>query len=714
MLLNKYQQAFVDLAIADDPIGPVVLEACPGSGKTKSVESLVAAMLENGQDPMRILALTFTRKASAEMRKRIAQTLWPEEGEATIRYFETLDPEDQEKAGIDRYWLEEDTARLFLVEQATTIHAICYRLLKKLGFKFRVLSGKAQWATQEIVKDGLAEMGWKEGPKAVFHWFSLAIRNLITPDQARSWYERELIPYGLGHRAADLATLYKRYYFFCKQRNLIDFDMMQARLLHLIRTNPKVLKRLQGAFDAIIVDEAQDTSAQQSEILFALAGEAQNIVFVGDVDQSMYKFRGAEPRVLREDFTAIWPQARRFCLPINYRSTKAIVDAAAALIGYNYEGGQDDSQYLKPFDYGPNAQDGSPLGYVQAEHFQGLVEEVVAMVKDNPGDWFILSRTRAECAAIHVGLVAQNIPAVNHSGGLLFGSPHIKKVVAYAQLGCNYQEARDNLEILGEVANVASAQFKAPMDKRRHLDTCKEKRPWVDCGCPLVYEEGVTQSAARFYGKKAIQDAGGWKGIISQTYQKNKGGYPTLRSKGARDFVEFVTRIEYKQDSAQEALRLIINDCVLPWLAHQEGISPEDLAENGKVEDFDVLLSLIEPGQTLEEFLRDVDDLAGRATDSPNGEAVSLGTFHWSKGAESPRVIVNLTRCPIIPPQRQKDQLPMGKPPEIEEERRLAFVGITRAKQECVVVSAQEWQGQKLAESQFVGELLAKGFLAES
>jgi superfamily I DNA/RNA helicase len=178
-----------------------------------------------------------------------------------------------------------------------------------------------------------------------------------------------------------------------------------------------------------------------------------------------------------------------------------------------------------------------------------------------------------------------------------------------------------------------------------------------------------------------------------------------MRSKGALDLVSFVEHLETLKDDSAKCLSTVINDCVLPWLQEEEGIDiTEDPSENGKQEDFTLLMGMTKPNQTVEQFLCEIETLSGSEKgDSTN--AVHIGTFHWSKGAESPNVIVNTTRCPIVPPAPKRGQLPTGKPPTIEEERRLVFVGVSRAKEKCVVVGSQQWNGHNCPTSQFVKEL---------
>jgi len=707
MKLNEWQQAVVDTGAK----GPIVVEACPGSGKTRTLEETVAALINAGANPLKVGVFTFTRKASAEARRRVGQTLFPDATEAELAYYE--EPFDngeelQKEVGNLDLWAAEDPRREFVVKQISTIHALSYRTLKALGYDLNVLGGKLQWEADAIVKDGLKELDWEESPKAVKLWFSHAINNLVTPAEAREWYAGQLERMGGPVWVApNLAELFKRYMDFCKRHKVVDFDMMQARLLHLLRTSAEARTRCQEMYDYILVDEAQDTNPIQSEIIFCMAKRTGNLLYCGDVDQSVYAFRGAQPSILREDFEAEWPQVRRFNLPINYRSTGTIVGTTAGLIGDNYQ----DDTYLKPFQTRPDAPDGEAVTYTEEEKFDALADEVANAVKEQPGDWFVLNRTRAECAALHTHLISLEIPAINKSGGLLFGAPHVRKVLAYARLACDYHGARDDLEVLYEIANVASAEFRAPMTRRRHLDGCSNPPPWKPCGCPIVMEEGLDFSHARFYGRKAIDSARGWSGIIRQMGETNRGGYPTLQSKGASDLVQFVEKVERHKDDARAALNAIIEGCVLPWLKAEEGLADEDLAENGKAEDFSLLVNLTEPDESLESYLDRVEELSRGGIEGNDEDSVLLGTIHWSKGAERPKVAVNTTRLPIIPPEAKAGQLPTGRPPSMEEERRLLFVAMTRAKDECHLFGSLEWNGNGMERSEFVQAMIDRGLV---
>lgn len=558
----------------------------------------------------------------------------------------------------------------------------------------------------EIVKDSLDEFKWTENPKSVRICIARAINSLVEPYRAKQFFDAMFQYADIPPMATTwLSEIYSRYMRFMRKNKLVDFDMMQAEVLKLLHTNAEFKARIQGLFDDVLIDEAQDTNYLQTEILWTVADKCRNMMFVGDTRQSMYRWRGAVPDVMESLFDARWgANVQRLPLPINYRSTKVIVEQSNKLIKLNYLGEKE--KYLYPAEPRPDAEDGEPLQYYEYDRFADFGNDLARIILESnrPQDWFVLSRTRAECAAIHLWLIKNKIPAQNLSGGILFGAPHIRKVLAYAQLACNWQDARNNQEILTEVANVASDRFISPTTRRRHLDTCTNEKPWIDCGCPTILEEGIDHAFVRYYGKENIAKAFNWDGVIAQQGEVNKGGYPTMASRGAADLVYYVGQIEKYKSNAAEAIKYIIETSVLPWLCHEKGVSQDDPGEDSDAEDFDVLKTLIDPSFTLEQFLQSVDELT-KGGKGANGDSVHIMTVHASKGSERPLVAFNMTRCPIVPPKPKKQALPVSSPVSKEDERNIAYVAITRAKERCFLFGSREWNGMEVDRSTFLNEM---------
>lgn len=701
--------AFQRQVIESKGKGIINICAGAGSGKTYVLEQTIASMLISGVDPSRILAVTFSVKAAQEMRGRIAKTIWPDLTPEEFTFFSEGISKVPENYDFSRNWIDQDPIRKFLDNWVCTIHACCFRLLKSFGEKIRVPDTKEEWAINDIFKDSLAEFHWEESPDTVKTVIGRAINDLIEPYNSKPYFEKMLSGQDIPEEVPSwLTEIFRRYIRFMDKGNLVDFNMMQARVRKYLRENKNFRESVQGMFDYVLIDEAQDTDSHQCEILWTIAEKAANIFFVGDTRQSLYRWRGAEPEVMENKFDDHWKNVKRLSLPINYRSTQTIVVQSNKMIKLNYLGER--AKYLFEAMARDDAEVGDPLQYYEYDKINELGDDLARIIieTESPGDWFVLSRTRAECAAIHLQLIRNKVPAINLSGGLLFGAPHIQKVLAYAQLAVNWNHARDNIEILTTVANVASDTYLSPMTRRRHIETCTHKEDYVECGCPIIIEEGQDISHVRFYGKKHIEEARNWDGVCNQQSQTrtNRGGnlYFTVAARAARDFVDFVNKVEKHRDDAKEALEFIIDHSVLPWLAHDKGISQADLGENGEAEDFDVLLSLVEPGNNLEQFLAIVDDLSkGGATGDK--ESVQLMTIHKSKGAERKFVALNLTRLPIVPPKPKKKAIVVSLPPRIEDERNCAYVGITRAKQRCILVASRDWNGMPVQRSPFLNEM---------
>lgn len=709
--LNEYQRAVVE------NLGKGIsrIDAVPGSGKTRCLETLVAYMILNGIHPSRIVCLTFASKAASEMRIRIARTIWPGITDHEIEFFKNPRFDDP-TSEFSEEWVKSDPIRLFLVKWVCTVHALCLRLLKEWygpQKKMNVLEGdfKNKMKADQLIKDSLLELKWKESPKSVKHHIGTAIANLVDPYRSEQFFHDLILDLGgPTYRASDLAEIYSRYMDFMRKNGLVDFDMMQAEVIRLIHTSPLFVQKIQTMFDYVLNDESQDENGTQYEIVSCMAARCKNLSFIGDEDQLLYAWRGAVPTVMTEGLDKTWGTVTTFPLAINYRSEISIVKLASAFIKPNYAG--DKIKYLKPYGHRPGAGEGKKPEALYLDDFDSLCRVAVERIAESdPGEWFILSRTRAECAAIHTALVAAGIPSVNKSGGLLFGAEHIRKVIAYAQLVIDYNGARDNLDILGEVANVASKDFISSVTRRRHSDDCPyRERLWGECDCPIIMKEGKDHSHTRYYGKESIQQAGSWNGIYQQSQETRfdratKSSVPTMKARGASDLIQFVESCEKYANSAPDCLRFIIDRCVMPWLMVERGITRDDPSEGSELEDFALVVNMAQDGMTVEDFLKEVDRLTNSGKGQDDKDSVILGTVHWAKGAERPKVIVNMTRMPIVPPQKSEEELVTSRPATTEEERCIAYVAITRAKQELYVLASHKWLGKDLPNSIFFGEI---------
>lgn len=698
MPANKYQNEVINASCRAYSV-----EAGAGSGKTKTSVLRVARLIADGVPPSRLCYVTFSNKSASEQRVRIAQEIFPDASDEEMEYFRN--------PKRDEFEVGDNPIKKFITDWVCTIHALSFRLLKISGMKFSVVADQIQREANSLIKDSIKELKYDQSFKVVMHYIDRAVLADVEPKNSYSFYASILNVKRAEYHAENLSELYKRYRSFCTSKNALDFTMMQVLCLRKLNTEPNFKSTCQGLFDHIIVDEAQDTDQVQRDIVFILGEKAKSIGLIGDLNQRMYGFRNALPAVMREDMDDFFGEVSRYRLPINYRSTKSVIEFGKKLILNNYVD-EKMKKWLPEFGYPDNAELGKPPEFSTHDKFNIMCEEICTLINQTQdyGSWLILSRTRAECASIHTALIANKIPAINRVGGLLFGSPHIRKVLAYARLASNYNDARDDAEIVKEIANVATKSFIAPMTRRNHINGCTNDKPWIKCSCPTIIEEGRDHSHARYYGAKSVEQAsyhpdGLWQGILSQVYEVNKGGYPTMSSKGAKDLVDFVLDAEKFKDDAHECLNFIINECVLPYISDDEGLDDEDLAENGKQEDFQ-LLTEMSHGKSIIEFLEEIDKLSTASSEVGSKDAVEIGTVHWSKGYERPKVIVNMTRMPIVPPIPKEDQLPVGRPNSLEEERCIAYVAVSRAREELYVMQSEEWMAKPAKSSIFMYELM--------
>lgn len=697
--LNPFQQEIVD----NKARGALIVNAAAGSGKTATTKETIARMINDGVDPRKILAVTFTRKASREWQERIGASTIEGWGD---RHIEALEGKtDVMELGLSP---EEEQVFEFLVQWCTTIHAACYRLLKKFGDRRHPPSDKDNWAIRDLINDILEMRGWKE----------LSYKNALACVSAginSGWtiydFEKNIggcLEYGKdtpNNAASILAEVYKTYLAYMRKNNLIDFSMMTVDFLKLIENNENIRQRVQEMFDYVIVDEAQDTSRKQAKILFTIAENTGNIMFVGDPRQSLYRWRGAVPSIMEEEFGQHWEQFSTKSLPINYRSTKTIVELSNKLIARNYI---DREQFLFPVQPREDAKQGQEFSLINTYDFEEMGSIIAKMIEVDgcPGDFFILSRTNAECDDLYTRLMVHGIPCVNLSGGSIVESSGVAKVLAYMKLAINYDNARNDLDTLCKVANIASDKFLSPINRRTHDDNCQETRPWIDCGCPITMRKQVDRAYSRFYGRKSIVKAGGWWGIEDQMTHTTRSGERIMYSYGAEDFVEFVKHLEEFSDNALECIDEILKRSIIPYMLHEEGVNAsDDPSESAGFEQFETLKAFLKDDMTVQEALDKLDGLDFSEVLCDQKNSAVLMTVHKSKGLERRNVIVNTTRMPCPIPPVFDGQVRIETPRSFLEERNVFYVAITRAEEKVVLMQSATWLSKPVQPSPFIAEL---------
>jgi DNA helicase-2/ATP-dependent DNA helicase PcrA len=622
--------------------GPLLVIAGAGSGKTSVLTRRIAYLVEEKRvAPWNILAITFTNKAAAEMRER--------------------------ELGL----LGEDARSIWM----STFHALCVRVLRRDGDQigydrnFSIADPSEQLT---LVKRILRQLDLDPKlyvPRNVLSQISNAKNSLLKPKQyaeiARGPFEKVV------------ADVYKQYQASLERDQIMDFDDLIMQTLELFKSNPETLRYYQNKFRYILVDEYQDTNEAQYELCRLLAAGYHNICVVGDADQSIYGWRGANMENIL-NFEKDYKNAKTVKLEQNYRSTGHILKAANAVIDHN--------EHRKAKRLWTDKGDGEKVHYYQAQSDRDETHYVLSKIKEEVkdkgrkyGDFAILYRTNAQSRGMEEALVEANVPyqivgghkfydrkeimdvmaylklVANPSDSMSFnriinvpkrgiGAATTAKLLAFAdQINCGIGEAMRNVEV-SEVSNAAAKKILAFSD---HLQDCIE----------FAQDHTVTDLTA-----KILNDFG----YLDDLKQQEAQG--SLEAETRLDNLKEFTTVTQRFDSSYE---------------------PED-EDSSRLSDFLAEVSL----------LSDQDDLEEGA------DHITLMTLHAAKGLEFPVVFLIGMEDGIFPLNRAiNDQ----DPSQLEEERRLAYVGITRAREELFLTSAytRMMYGSKQynPQSRFIGEI---------
>ena len=603
--------------------GPVLIVAGAGSGKTRVLTSRIAYILAGGTDPSRILALTFTKKAAAEMKERIALMVGAR-----------------------------DARRLVM----GTFHAIFVRFLREyadfLGYpaQFTIYdTSDSQSAIKACIKElGLDDKTYK--PKDVLSRISMAKNNLVTYKGYRAKPEIQAADSHSKHPR--LADLYELYQLKMKQAGVMDFDDILLNMNILLRDNPEALERISDRFDYIMVDEYQDTNYAQYLILKKLAGMHHNICVVGDDSQSIYAFRGAKIENIL-NFKKDYPEYKLFRLERNYRSTRTIVDAANSLISHNenripkqcYSVGErgDLIRILKT--------------YSEQEEAVSIVGEIMSLMRRQGAgycDFAILYRTNSQSRALEEQLRRRNIPYMIYSGNSFFERMEVKDMMAYFKLVVNPNDDESFKRVVNKPArSIGDTSVSA-------LNECARAH-----GCSLF--KAVYMPDTEVYGLKSAA---------------------LVRLRAFCDMIDSLAAAVSRTDAYELAKR--IADLSGLYSFYKQDNSIEGLARTANVEELvSSVQAFVEERQeeaeelgegavfTLDDFLENVSLLSNVDVndEEDTNNKVSLMTVHSAKGLEYPYVFVAGMEENLFPSLSM-----LSSTQDIEEERRLFYVAMTRAK----------------------------------
>lgn len=593
--------------------GPLLITAGAGSGKTKVLTCRIAHLLELGVAPYRILAITFTNKAAKEMKERVTNLVG---------------------AQADSIWL-------------STFHSFCAKLLRFEvdGFhgytrNFTIYDSSDQLV---LVKDCLKKLNLDDKqftPRSVLGTISSAKNVLMDAKafaaKAYDFYEQKV------------ADVYAMYQEKLRENNAVDFDDLLFLAVRLLQENEEVREKYQSRFQYILVDEYQDTNHAQYALTKILAARWRNICVVGDADQSIYAWRGADIRNII-DFTRDYPDAASIKLEQNYRSTKTILHAANAVIDNN------ESRPKKTL-WTENPTGNKIIHYQaqtehdEADYIAGVIYNRHEISHEPYGDMAILFRTNAQSRVLEGKLMRYAIPYTMVGGTKFYDRKEIKDVLAYLRLLYNPEDSLSLTRIINvpkrnigattmeHVAAYAEAQgislFEA-LSSTDEIPVTKRAKASLENFAAMIFD-----LLNDIEGKDVLSLI---ETVIKQT------GYGDMLDKEA----EHDPQGESRKENVGEFLS-VAKDYM-------------DSNPEGNLQDFLENVALVS----------DVDDF--ESSDSK----VTLMTLHAAKGLEFPVVFLTGLDEGLFPHSRT-----LMDPAQVEEERRLAYVGITRAERQLYVTNA--------------------------
>lgn len=586
--------------------GPLLIVAGAGSGKTRVLTHRIAYLIaEGGVSPFEILAITFTNKAADEMKKRVAALVGPV---------------------AEKMWV-------------STFHAACVRILRRdahrLGYNanFSIYDqADAVRLCGYIIRD-LNLDAKKFVPRAVHAAISNAKNELIDFETygatARSPFEKKV------------GEIYAEYQQRLHAANAFDFDDLLVVTVDLLRTQPEVLKYYQERFKHLLVDEYQDTNHAQNEIVLLLAQGHHNICVVGDSDQSIYKFRGADIRNILE-FEEAFPDASVVLLEQNYRSTQAILNAANAVIGNNFT--------RKPKELWTDNPSGELITSYQAEdggdEAQYIAHHLKKMHKGGRpwSDFAVFYRANAQSRVLEEELVEQGIPYKVIGGTRFYDRREIKDLVAYVRAIVNPADEVSLKRILN-----------AP--KRGVGDTSVAKLDSYAKARGVMFHTALVNASDAGVSGKALKGIGSLLDLMEELQDATSGDEPI---------------------SAGALLEAIANRS--GYMAELE--REKTLESAGRLENISELIGSAYEFESIDAFLESVS-LISDSDDIEDETQVILMTLHTAKGLEFPVVFIAGMEEAIFPHLRA-----LTEPDELEEERRLCYVGITRAREKLFLTHA--------------------------
>ena len=596
--------------------GPVLILAGAGSGKTRVLTHRVAYLIDRaGVAPYHILAITFTNKAAGEMRERVDKIVG---------------------FGAEQIWV-------------STFHSTCVRILRRyidrLGYDnhFTIYDTDDQKGIMKEVCKKLQIDTKMLKERTIMSAISSAKDELIDPQ------EYEMLN-GFDYNGGKIAKAYREYQATLKKNNALDFDDLIMKTVELFKADAEVLSSYQDRFRYIMVDEYQDTNTAQFELIRLLAAKHRNLCVVGDDDQSIYKFRGANIRNIL-DFEKVYPDAFVVRLEQNYRSTQTVLDAANAVIKNNTR--------RKEKALWTDQGEGTRIGfrqfdtaYEEAEYIAGDVARKKRKGQFSYGECAVLYRTNAQARLLEERFIMEGVPYDVVGGTNFYSRREIKDVLAYLK---TIDNGRDDVAVK-RIINVP--------------------RRGIGAATIVRVQEYADERNISFFDALTEADQ-----IMTIGRSASK----------LKPFVTMIQSFRSKQEfySLEELVKDVLD--LTGYLKELEESDEEDAAD--RVENIEELVSKVvayeqesdEP--TLNGFLEEVALVADIDRVDGDGDRVLLMTLHSAKGLEFGHVYLAGMEDGVFPSYMT---ITSDDPMEIEEERRLAYVGITRAKEELTLTCAKQ------------------------
>jgi len=602
--------------------GAVLVISGPGSGKTKCLTHRVAWMISKGIDPVNILAITFTNKASGEMKERVSKLL-----------------------KIDNWKLKSAPGKQEALPTIGTFHSLGLRILRKeihiLGYNanFNICDSDEQLSLMKRIMGNLEIDPKRYNPRSMLGKISKLKTALVWPDDYEPHEYMEKL----------IAKLYSHYQNGLKEMNALDFDDLIVLTVKIFKQNPEVLQKYQEWWKYIMVDEYQDTSHDQYQFVQLLAGKYKNIFAIGDDAQSIYAFREADIRNIL-NFQKDYPEAQVIMLEQNYRSTQTILAAAQNIISNNK------NQFPKTLWTENLAGEKIIVKETLNERTEAnfIVMQIVKYMRKGYGlnSFTILYRTHAQSRSMEESLISHGLPYQIVGGLKFYERREIKDIMAY-------------LKLINNPADILSLERIYNVPARGIGDTTYQKILAI--------------------GKNDLFES------LAELIEKEKG------SKKSIDLKNFQKLLTDLREFAQTHTLTKTLKHIVETIGYESYLRAQALAKGAKAEEVESRIENIaelftvakgydalDPEAGRSKFLEEIALLQQADKIKDNAIRVTLMTMHSSKGLEFPIVFIIGMEEGLFPHART-----LYAPHEMEEERRLCYVGITRAKERLILTHAK-------------------------